>query len=232
MTPEEIQSRVLHRDGLILVINKPAGLPVHAGPGGGDNLEAHFRHLTFGLRQPPALGHRLDRDTSGCLVLGRHAKALRKLGLLFQQGRVEKVYWAICRGAPEPPEGCIALALRKATTKAKGWRMLVDPKGQTAETDYRLLAKADGLSWVECRPRTGRTHQIRVHLAAIGCPIVGDPLYGDGRPGEALQLHSRSLTLPMQESKPPVRVEAPPPPHMAALLAKFGASEKAEDQIA
>ncbi|WP_420405242.1 RluA family pseudouridine synthase [Nisaea sp.] len=221
MTPEEIQGRVLHRDGLILVVDKPAGLPVHAGPGGGDNLEAHFKHIQYGLRHVPALGHRLDRDTSGCLVLGRHPKALKKLGKLFREGLVEKTYWAITRGIPEPPEGRIDLALRKVSSKGKGWRMLVDPEGQPSVTDYRLLAEADGTSLIECHPRTGRTHQIRVHLAAIGCPIVGDAHYGERRTGEQLQLHSRSLTLPMQQSKPPVHVEAPPPAHMVPYLERL-----------
>src|SRR5690606_28239634 len=95
LAPADLQARVLHRDGLILVIDKPAGLPVHAGPGGGANLEALFDALRFGLPTPPALAHRLDRDTSGCLVLGRHRKALAKLGRLFQAGAVEKVYWAV-----------------------------------------------------------------------------------------------------------------------------------------
>lgn len=221
MSPEEIQNRVLHRDGLILVIDKPAGLPVHAGPGGGDTLEAHFKHLQYGLRHVPALGHRLDRDTSGCLVLGRHPKALKKLGKLFREGLVEKTYWAIVRGTPKEPEGRIELALRKVTQKGKGWRMLVDPEGQESVTDYRVLASANGLSFIECHPRTGRTHQIRVHMAALGCPIVGDAYYGEQRPGERLMLHSRSLKLPMQQSKDPVYVEAPPPEHMAKLLETF-----------
>lgn len=222
MTPDEIQSRVLHRDGLILVIDKPAGLPVHGGPGGGDNLEAHFKHLQYGLRHLPALGHRLDRDTSGCLVLGRHPKALKKLGKLFREGRVEKTYWAVTRAAPDAREGRIELALRKVSSKNKGWRMLVDPEGQPSRTDYHVLAEQDGLCLIECHPRTGRTHQIRVHLAHIGCPIIGDPFYGEKRAGEHLQLHSRSITLPMQQSKEPVLVTAPAPAHMAPHLVTLG----------
>src|ERR1700726_5219591 len=105
LTAEEIQARVLHRDGLMLVIDKPAGLPGHRGPKGGANLEASFEALRFGLPRPPALAHRLDRDTSGCLVLGRHPKALRRLGRLFADGQVEKVYWAVVEGAPAQAEG-------------------------------------------------------------------------------------------------------------------------------
>ncbi|MEP3067892.1 MAG: RNA pseudouridine synthase [Parvibaculum sp.] len=225
MTPEEIRDRVVHRDGLILVIDKPAGLPVHQGPGGGDNLEAYFKHLTYGIQHVPALGHRLDRDTSGCLVLGRNPKGLKKLGKLFREGLVEKTYWAIANGVPKEPEGRIELPLRKISSKDKGWRMVVDRKdGQQSMTDYRVVSTADGISFIECFPRTGRTHQIRVHLAAIGCPIVGDPIYGKTTDGnEPLQLHSRALRLPMQESKPPVYAKAPPPAHIAAYLERLGA---------
>lgn len=230
MTPEDIRDRVLHRDGLILVIDKPAGLPVHAGPGGGDNLEAYFEHLKYGIQHTPALGHRLDRDTSGCLVLGRNPKGLKKLGKLFREGLVEKTYWAVTRGIPKEPEGRIELPLRKVSNKDKGWRMVVDRKdGQESVTDYRVVSAADDLCFIECFPRTGRTHQIRVHLAAIGCPIIGDPLYGTAQDGEEpLQLHSRALRLPMQQSKPPVYAEAPPPPHMAPYLERLGAGPDME----
>ena len=100
MTEEELLARLLYRDGLMLVIDKPAGIAVHRGPKGGENLEDYFHVLRFGLPRNPALAHRLDRDTSGCLVLGRHHKALEKLGLLFKQGKVEKIYWAIVEGEP------------------------------------------------------------------------------------------------------------------------------------
>src|SRR5438094_3993379 len=98
MTAEEIMARLIYRDGLMLVIDKPAGLPVHKGPKGGESLEDYFGALRFGLPHPPALAHRLNRDTSGCLVLGRHPKALRRLGTLFASGKVEKIYWAIVEG--------------------------------------------------------------------------------------------------------------------------------------
>src|SRR6476660_9561003 len=107
MTPEQMVSRLLYRDGLMLVIDKPAGLAVHRGPKGGESLEDHFDALTFGLPRNPALAHRLDRDTSGCLVLGRHRKALDRLATLFKQGKVDKTYWAIVEGVPEAEEGLI-----------------------------------------------------------------------------------------------------------------------------
>jgi tRNA pseudouridine32 synthase/23S rRNA pseudouridine746 synthase len=220
MTPADLLARLLYRDGLVLIIDKPAGLPVHAGPGGGENLEQNFHHLRFGLPHPPALAHRLDRDTSGCLVLGRHRKALSRLGKLFQGGRVEKTYWAVTEGIPAEPEGRIDLALAKETPKS-GWKMVVDrDKGQAAVTDYRVRGTADGRAWIECFPRTGRTHQIRVHLATLGCPVLGDPVYGSK--GGALHLHSRAVAFPLYPSKPRVEAEAPVPAHMRAAMAACG----------
>ena len=225
MTPDELLSRVLYRDGLMLIIDKPAGIAVHAGPGGGENLEDLFDALRFGLPKPPALAHRLDRDTSGCLVLGRHAKALRRLARLFSENRVEKTYWAVVEGAPSSPSGRIELPLAKHSTKAGGWRMVVDrDKGKPAATTYRTLGKSDGLTWLELRPKTGRTHQIRVHCAEIGCPVLGDPVYGTGRDKGAppLHLHSRSITLPLYPKKDPVTATAEPPDHMRAALRACG----------
>src|SRR5215211_3569249 len=109
----DLQSRLLYRDGMMLIIDKPAGLPVHAGPKGGPNLSAYLDQLRFGLPRPPELAHRLDKDTSGCLVLGRHAKALAKLGKLFAGGRVQKTYWAIVEGGPAEDAGRIDMALAK-----------------------------------------------------------------------------------------------------------------------
>ena len=216
-----ILDRVLYRDGMMLVIDKPAGIPVHAGPGGGPNLEHWFPLLRFGLARPPALAHRLDRDTSGVLVLGRHPKALRRLGRVFAEGRAEKVYWAVVAGVPAEPEGRIEAALRKQPRGVTGWRVAADPAGQPAVTDYRVLAAADGRAWLELRPRTGRTHQIRVHCAGLGCPVVGDTTYG-GPGGERMQLHARSIVLPLYPARPPIAVTAPVPPHMLAGLAALG----------
>ena len=232
LSPEEIQARLLHRDGLILVLDKPAGIPVHAGPGGGPNLEQCFDALRFGLPAPPALAHRLDRDTSGCLVLGRHRKALSKLGRLFQEGKVGKTYWAVVVGAPPEAEGRVEAPLLKTTRKDGGWRMVVDPKGQMAATGYRVLGSgADsqgGLTWLELKPETGRTHQVRVHCAELGCPILGEPMYGTLAPERRqvpLHLHSRGIVLPLSKNKPPVVVEAPPPDHMRAALRLCGAAD-------
>src|SRR5277367_1261576 len=126
-----LTSRVLYRDGLVLVIDKPAGIAVHPGPGGGPNLESGFAALRFGLPHSPALAHRLDRDTSGCLVLGRHPKALRRLGKLFAEGNTEKVYWAVVEGKPNAGEGVIDLPLGRLDANI-GWWQKHDPKGQRA----------------------------------------------------------------------------------------------------
>ena len=217
--PDDLLSRLLYRDGLMLVVDKPAGIPVHPGPGGGPNLEQRFDALRFGLPQPPGLAHRLDRDTSGCLVLGRHRKALARLGRLFAAGAVEKIYWAVTRGIPAEPGGRIDAPLAKLTP-GKGWKMVVDPAGQKAVTDWRVLGTAAGVAWIECRPRTGRTHQIRVHLAGLGCPVLGDPVYGGGE--GVLHLHARAVTLPLYPGREPIRVEAPVPAHMREALAACG----------
>jgi tRNA pseudouridine32 synthase/23S rRNA pseudouridine746 synthase/23S rRNA pseudouridine1911/1915/1917 synthase len=218
---ESLADRLLYRDGLILVIDKPAGIAVHRGPGGGPNLESAFDTLRFGLRYPPALAHRLDRDTSGCLVLGRHPKALRRLGALFAGGKVEKVYWAVVEGQPPEAESRIETRLKKLTRRT-GWRMVIDPAGAAAITDYRVCGAAGGRAWIELRPRTGRTHQLRVHCAALDCPVVGDPVYGDPGSGEPLQLYARSITLPLYPARPPLEITAPAPPHMLAALRRLG----------
>jgi tRNA pseudouridine32 synthase / 23S rRNA pseudouridine746 synthase len=215
-----LADRVLYRDGLILVIDKPAGLPVHPGPGGGPHLELGFDALRFGLPRPPALAHRLDRDTSGCLVLGRHPKALRRLGRLFAEGRVEKLYWAVVEGLPPCDEGRIETGISKRTRGAR-WRMIVDPAGRRAITLYRVRSAAKGAAWLELRPRTGRTHQIRLHCATLGCPVVGDPVYGSAAGGRLL-LHARAIALPLYPARPPIVVVAPPPPHMLGPLGRLG----------
>jgi tRNA pseudouridine32 synthase/23S rRNA pseudouridine746 synthase/23S rRNA pseudouridine1911/1915/1917 synthase len=212
-----------------LVIDKPAGIAVHPGPGGGPDLESGFDALRFGLPHSPALAHRLDRDTSGCLVLGRHPKALRRLGALFSGGLVEKVYWAVVEGEPSEEVGRIETGLKKLT-RGTGWRMVVDPAGQRAVTDYRILGARRGRAWLELRPRTGRTHQLRVHCAALGCPVVGDPVYEGRHRGEALQLYARSVKLPLYTARSPIEITAPAPPHMLAALTGLG-YDRASDPL-
>jgi len=225
MKASELESRILYRDALILIIDKPPGIAVHAGPRGGENLEQKLDVLRFGLPKAPRLVHRLDRDTSGCLVLGRHPKALRKAGKLFAEGRVDKTYWAIVEGAPPADSGTVDLPLAKKTPK-HGWKMVVADDGQKAVTDYRVMGKSGGRTWLELKPHTGRTHQIRVHCQSLGCPVVGDPIYGKGGLNDPLMLQSHAIALPLYPSRPPVAVEAPPPPHMVGLLKACGWTPK------
>ncbi|MDO8974736.1 RluA family pseudouridine synthase [Reyranella sp.] len=228
LTAEQIQARVLHRDGLILVIDKPAGLAVHAGPSGAPNLEECFDDLRYGLPRPPALAHRLDADTAGVLVLGRHPKALAKLGRLFSGRDTEKTYWAVVEGAPPADEGVFDMPLLKLNTRT-GWSVKVSDKGQPSLTRYKVMGRAPdisggGMTWLELKPETGRTHQIRVHCAAAGCPVIADRLYGRAVPDSQLHLQSHGIVLPLSKSKPPVVVTAPPPAHMLAALTACGFS--------
>jgi tRNA pseudouridine32 synthase/23S rRNA pseudouridine746 synthase len=223
MTPEQMVSRLLYRDGLMLVIDKPAGFAVHRGPKGGESLEDHFDALRFGLPRRPALAHRLDRETSGCLVLGRHRKALAQLGRLFKSGAVEKTYWAVVEGGPDADEGVIELPLGRLDA-SRGWWMKHDPKGQPAVTKWRVLGRGSGLMWLALEPVTGRTHQLRVHCAELGWPIVGDTIYGTaprtGGPG--LHLHAREVVVPLYKNREPIHVIAPLPPHMRERLSLCG----------
>jgi tRNA pseudouridine32 synthase/23S rRNA pseudouridine746 synthase len=238
MTEEEIVARLLYRDGLMLVIDKPAGFAVHKGPKGskgGKSLEDYFGALRFGLPRAPALAHRLDRDTSGCLVLGRHRKALAELGRLFKSGRIGKTYWAVVEGGPAEEEGRIDAPLgRKDATR--GWWMKHDPQGQPAVTTWTVLGRAQSaamlddqadphhLTWLALEPLTGRTHQLRVHCAGMGWPIVGDCIYGSaprtGGPG--LHLHAREIVVPIYKNRAPIHVTAPVPPHMNERLQTCG----------
>jgi tRNA pseudouridine32 synthase/23S rRNA pseudouridine746 synthase len=227
MTALDLLPRLLHRDGLMLIIDKPAGVAVHRGPKGGPCLEDAFEPLRFGLPRLPALAHRLDRDTSGCLVLGRHRKALERLGRLFKTGRIGKTYWAVVEGQPAADDGEIDLALGRLDA-TRGWWMRPDPRGLPARTGWRVLGRTvdERLAFIEFTPHTGRTHQIRVHAQAMGWPLLGDPIYGRGEAERApplhLHLHARAIVVPMQDGKPPVRAEAPVPAHMRDALALCG----------
>lgn len=301
MTAEEMVSRLLYRDGLMLVLDKPPGMSVHAGPKNRmqrrESIEDHFDALRFGLPRPPALAHRLDRDTSGCLVLGRHHKALAELGKLFKSGAIDKTYWAIVEGSPQTDEGVIDLPLGRLD-ETRGWWMKHDPAGRPAVTKWKVMGRASsltspwrgevpgqsvaggdphldplsfkgrteqgaraslppeggelewgsgkdvrvsaeplaakrdearstsgaGLTWLELEPLTGRTHQLRVHCAEMGWPIVGDAVYGnaprDG--GPILHLLAREIVVPLYKNREPIRAVAPAPGHMRVALAACG----------
>jgi len=227
MTPDDITSRILYRDALILVLDKPSGIAVHAANRGTHNLERYFPSLQFGLPNPPTLAHRLDRGTSGCLILARHREAARRLGILFAENRIKKTYWAVVKGdfpgeSYPQDEGRIDLPLSKQSESRKHWWMKVDPEGGVpAITDYRVLGRKNGTSWLELTPQTGRTHQIRVHCAALGHPILGDYIYdasGETAPKGPLYLHARSLEIPLYPKKAPIFVKADPPGHIQEHL--------------
>ena len=206
---------ILFQDARLVVLDKPAGLPVHAGPRGGPSIEDCFPQLSR-RRDGPWLAHRLDADTAGCLVVALRRAALHQAQALFAAGQVRKTYWAVVQGRPAEDEGVMETALQKRTGPA-GWRMVSGADGQPAQTVWRLRGTGGGLSWLELHPRTGRTHQVRVHCAALGCPVLGDPIYGTTGPDTAVPLHllARAIYLPLD---PPVQAVAFPPPHMLAAL--------------
>ena len=224
LTAEDLLSRVLFKDKLVIVINKPAGIPVHPGPRKGPSMEDYFDALKYELPHAPWLAHRLDRDTSGCLILGRQKKALRRLGKLFESGLITKTYWAIVHGGPKEESGIIEGYLEKIKTP-KGWYMKVSGKNdnaQTAVTAWKVLKRGKDHSLLELQPKTGRTHQIRVHCQFLGCPVIGDWVYGppakEGDMLPLLHLHARSIDIPLYEDQPLLHIEAPAPEHMAGKI--------------
>nr|WP_294915878.1 RluA family pseudouridine synthase [uncultured Neokomagataea sp.] len=177
-----------------LILNKPSGLAVHPGPRTSDSVETR---LVPHPRGGPWLVHRLDRDTSGCLLIARRKTALIAAQNAFTQRHVQKTYWAIVNGLPPGEEGNITAPLKKHTTSA-GWRMVSDPKGEHAETHWRLLTHQNGKSLLELDLKTGRTHQARIHCAILGTPILGDSIYGHPHT-DGLHLLARGLTLPLTD---------------------------------
>lgn len=207
---------ILFQDRSFVVLNKPAGLKVHPGPAGGPSVEDAFPALSR-RKDGPWLAHRLDADTAGCLLVALRKAALLEAQAAFAAGRVEKTYWAAVRGMPPGAGGTVDAPLLKRST-GRAWRMVADPAGQPAVTDWRLLGQGPGIAWLEFRPRTGRTHQVRAHAATLGCPLLGDPVYGDGQ--GVLHLLARRLRLP------PVDATAPVPGHMREALRLCGWKEE------
>ena len=201
-----LEERILYVDAEAIVIDKPAGLPVDPPRSGGDSVAARAAELKLGFQREPVAMHRLDRDTSGCLLLARNPKARAKFQQAFESGTVEKTYLAVLDGVPAGGEGLIDLPLAKFSTAAEGWRMVPDDQGKSAQTRWKVLAERDGQSLVEFQPLSGRTHQIRVHAArGLGAAVLGDPVYGTGE-GPML-LHSWRLLVP-RGPRPPIDVTA------------------------
>ena len=231
-----LRAAVLHRDDEVLAINKPAGLAVQGGTGMARHLDAMLDVLRFEAKERPRLVHRLDKDTSGVLLLARSARAAKWLTAAFRDKSAEKLYWALVVGLPRPRRGHIDLALAKLPGRA-GERMIAvgaddedeDDAGKRAMTDYAVIDQAGReVAWVAFRPLTGRTHQIRVHAAALGTPILGDGKYGgkgaflEGRGvSRKLHLHARRVVLP-RPGGGFLDVTAPLVGHMLASWRFFG----------
>jgi 23S rRNA pseudouridine955/2504/2580 synthase len=232
----ELEEMVLHRDDHVLVLNKPHGLAVQGGPGITRHLDGLLDGLRMGSEHRPRLVHRLDRDTSGCLVLARTPGTAAKLAAAFRGRDVSKTYWAVVAGRPVPVEGRIDLPLLRYTGP-RGERSIPaardDKEGARAVTDFTILDHAgQKLAWLELSPITGRTHQLRVHCVAIGAPIVGDQKYhepdqnGAGSAlveglSDKLHLHARALDIPHPAGGRLV-VEAELPPHMRETFGTLG----------
>jgi 23S rRNA pseudouridine955/2504/2580 synthase len=209
-----LRDYVIYQDDFLIALNKPAGLAVQGGSKTHRHLDGMLDVLQFEAKDRPRLVHRLDKDTSGLLLLARDRQTASQLAVLFQGREVEKTYWALVVGIPDHDSGVIDARLAKRGGEGSERVESVDD-GQAAETEYRILDNAARrIAWLELRPRTGRTHQLRAHCKAMGTPIVGDGKYG-GRESEVeglpqrLHLHARVLTLPHPASGDRLTLEAP-----------------------
>ena len=204
-----LSDRILFIDAEALVIDKPAGLPVDEPRRGGDSIVSRLNELRCGFSRTPTPMHRLDQDTSGCLLFARTAKARASFQQVFESREVRKSYLAVVGSAVQEETGTIALPLSKSSSADAGWRMIADPAGQEAITNWRRVAVREGRTLIEFQPLTGRTHQIRVHAReAFGGGIVGDRVYGI--PGGPMLLHASRLVVP-RERKDLIDVTAPLP---------------------
>ncbi|GAA0267282.1 RNA pseudouridine synthase [Alteraurantiacibacter aestuarii] len=208
---------ILYEDGEALVIDKPAGLPIDRPRKGGASLGDRLDELKLGFQRQPQPAHRLDTDTSGCLLLARNPKSLKRFNMAFEEKVVSKTYLGILAGIPEQKEGRIELSLAKISSAEKGWRMIPAKKGKESATGWRVLAEVNGRALVEFRPETGRTHQIRVHAASgIGIPLLGDPVYGEKSGFARTMLHASAIEVP-RAGKSAIAAHSPMPADFIAL---------------
>jgi tRNA pseudouridine32 synthase/23S rRNA pseudouridine746 synthase len=204
-----LSDRILFIDGEAIVLDKPAGLPVDAPRRGGDSIASRLGELTCGFRRPPTPMHRLDTDTSGCLLFARTPKARAQFQHAFETRTVQKYYLAVVAAEVAGEAGTIDMPLATRSSAEAGWRIVSDPHGSPASTRWRKLAVRDGSALVEFEPLTGRTHQIRAHAReAFGRGIAGDRVYG--LPGGPMLLHASRIVVP-REGKPAIDVTAPRP---------------------
>ena len=227
---KELRDLLIHKDELVLAINKPPGLAVQGGTGTHRHLDAMLDALRFDAPERPRLVHRLDRDTSGVLLLARSAKAAAALSRSFQSKQTQKLYWAIVAGVPKPARGTIDLGLAKRAGAGGREHVAQDEEaGQRAVTSYQIVdAASPRAAWLALLPLTGRTHQLRVHCVALGTPVLGDGKYGGAGaflPGSGasrqLHLHARRLRLP-HPAGGVLDVTAELPPHMIETFRYFG----------
>jgi 23S rRNA pseudouridine955/2504/2580 synthase len=230
---QEIQNLVIHRDDWAIALNKPSGLAVQGGSGTERHVDGLLDGLRFGFEERPRLVHRLDKDTSGLLLIARTGQSAKRLSESFRDRETEKLYWAVVIGAPPKMEGAIDLPLAKRPGARDRETMQVDrEEGQKALTHFKVMDRAgDRAALLALWPRTGRTHQLRVHCAEIGCPILGDRKYGGEEAllsavadSRRLHLHARRLTLPHPSGKGTLRLQAEPPAHFKRTLEAFGFS--------
>ncbi len=236
-----IQSMILYKDDDLIALNKPPGLAVQGGSKTTRHIDGMLDALRFDKDERPRLVHRLDRDTSGVLIIARSAKSATVLGRVFQGHDAQKTYWSLVLGFPEHPAGTISAALAKSGPQGREKMQWDDEEGKKAVTDYRVISSAgEKITWLELMPQTGRTHQLRAHCALINTPIIGDRKYtvkhdhpdqqtnlDDGLLADIadkLCLHARELTLNMPGRKP-LTIKAPLPKHMAAAFKDLGFSE-------
>lgn len=216
--PEDIPLEILHEDDDLLVVNKPAGMVVHIGAGHEEGtlvnaLLHHGASLSSGSEEHrPGIVHRLDKETSGCIVVAKNDQTHAALSRAFADRLVKKTYLAIIRGRPRHAKGTIDLAIGRHPVQRQKMTPRRAPSGRDAVTDYELLSTRDGWTLIACMPRTGRTHQIRVHLQSLGHPIAGDPLYGKRDRFERHLLHAWKLEFLHPTTGAPLILEAPLPP--------------------
>lgn len=215
-----LADRVLFIDAEAMVLDKPAGLAVDPPRDGSLSVASHLDSLRFGFERRPLPVHRLDRDTSGCLLLARNPRIHKKFQMAFEKGEVSKTYLAVLDGIPKEADGRVDLPLNKVSTAKDGWRMIVEKSGKTSVTNWAVVGFASGRALVRLVPETGRTHQLRVHAASgIGVPILGDPVYGNG--GDEMLLHAYALSVP-RDNHPAVNAIAPLPQRFVDLGFSYG----------
>ncbi len=241
---DTIERMVLYEDDDVLVLNKPFGLAVQGGTGTRRHIDGMLAAMADRFGERPRLVHRLDRDTTGVLLVAKHRDAAAKLGRIFQTRSAAKTYWALVKGVPRPPQGRIEAALVKASgpdgDRVRKARPGEQEEAMHATTHYAVIDRvAHKASWVSLKPVTGRQHQLRAHMALIGHPIVGDNKYegesvlADSGVEAKLHLHARRIAIPHPSGRGKLDVTAPLPPHMLASWALLGldATKYSEGEI-